>query len=197
MLSSFISLFSFEVSVAHNLVSEMACCNYYYYYHYYYYLSPLSQSLLVSFRSSAGCIPCTWGIRHTSHSFWSYIKHLIIIIIFIIITIIIIIIRILSNIGQALRRCPRALWSTNIPWGKQLTGFYEYGTSQANGEKKREKTNIWRKLIINNNNNNHNNNDRLLKLCCPYNSRPPVSAYLENKCIFSQWWQFVSNKCSK
>ena len=30
----------------------------------------------MSFRSSAGCIPCTWGIRHTSHSFSSYIKHL-------------------------------------------------------------------------------------------------------------------------
>ena len=49
---------------------------YYYYYNYYYYLSPLSQYLLVSFRSSAGCMPCTWGIRHTSHLFWSYIKHL-------------------------------------------------------------------------------------------------------------------------
>ena len=30
----------------------------------------------MSFRSSAGCIPYTWGIAHTSHKFWSYIKHL-------------------------------------------------------------------------------------------------------------------------
>ena len=39
-------------------------------------LSPLSQSLLVPFRSSVSGKPRTWGIRHTRHSFWSYIKHL-------------------------------------------------------------------------------------------------------------------------
>ena len=47
----------------------------------------------------------------------------------IIIIIIIIIIRILSIIGQARRRCPRAIRLAMIPREKQLTGFYEYRTS--------------------------------------------------------------------
>ena len=50
---------------------------YYYYYYYYYHHHLLYQSLYwCIFCSSDGCKPCTWGIRHTSHSLWSYIKHL-------------------------------------------------------------------------------------------------------------------------
>ena len=37
-------------------------------------MSPLSQSLLVYFRSSAGCKPCTWGISHTSHSLSTFLR---------------------------------------------------------------------------------------------------------------------------
>ena len=48
------------------------------YYYYYYYLSPLSQSLLVSFRSSAGCIPCTWAsdtqVIHSDHTLSTFLR---------------------------------------------------------------------------------------------------------------------------